>query len=228
MRLLLVEDNEELARLLIKGLRAAGYEIDRLAAAAEARLALRTTRYAVLILDLGLPDGDGLSILREIRHRKDPLPVLVLSARGGVHDRVGGLRTILWASGAQAAAMAGFLVTQNEIGLFTISAVFGFGFGGLIPGYVLAVRELFPASEASWRIPTMMFPGSLGMAMGGWLAGAIYDRTGSYAAALVNGIAWNMVNMAIAFWLLQRMRRRAADASALSPPLIGRTHARTG
>jgi two-component system response regulator TctD len=93
MRLLLVEDNEELARLLIKGLRAAGYEIDRLAAAAEARLALRTTRYAVLILDLGLPDGDGLSILREIRHRKDPLPVLVLSARGGVHDRVGGLRS---------------------------------------------------------------------------------------------------------------------------------------
>ena len=89
---------------------------------------------------------------------------------GWLADRVGGLRTILWASAAQAAAMAGFLVTQDEIGLFTISAVFGFGFGGLIPGYVLAVRELFPASEASWRIPTMLFPGSLGHG-GGRLAG---------------------------------------------------------
>jgi len=61
--------------------------------------------------------------------------------------------------------------------------VFGFGFGGLIPGYVLSVRELFPAAEASWRIPTMLFPGSLGMAAGGWLAGAIYDHFAFYAPA---------------------------------------------
>src|ERR1700730_5076735 len=93
MRLLVVEDNERLAQLLTKGLLAAGYEIDLLTTAGEARTALTTTRYAALILDLGLPDGDGLSILREIRHRKDPIPVLVLTARGGVHDRVGGLRS---------------------------------------------------------------------------------------------------------------------------------------
>ena len=89
---------------------------------------------------------------------------------GWMADRVGGLRTILWASAAQAAAMAGFLVTQDEIGLFTISAVFGFGFGGLIPGYVLAVRELFPASEASWRIPDHDVPRLAGYG-GGRLAG---------------------------------------------------------
>src|SRR5438477_9978729 len=93
MRLLVVEDNQELADVLSKGLRAAGYDTDRLATSAEARAALSTTRYAALILDLGLPDGDGLSILREIRHRKDPLPVLVLTARGGVHDCVRGLRS---------------------------------------------------------------------------------------------------------------------------------------
>jgi two-component system response regulator TctD len=92
MRLLVVEDNEELAKLLKQGLRSGGYETDLLATVAEARAALETTRYAALILDIGLPDGDGLSILREIRHRKDPLPVLVLTARGSVHDRVGGLR----------------------------------------------------------------------------------------------------------------------------------------
>jgi DNA-binding response OmpR family regulator len=93
MRLLVAEDNQQLAEVLTKGLQAAGYETDHLATFAEARAALTTTRYAALILDLGLPDGDGLSILREIRHRKDPLPVLVLTARGGVHDRVSGLRS---------------------------------------------------------------------------------------------------------------------------------------
>jgi len=92
MRLLVVEDNEQLAQLLSKGLRAAGYEADLLTTAGEARAALTTARYAALILDLGLPDEDGLTVLREIRHRKDPIPVLVLTARGGVHDRVGGLR----------------------------------------------------------------------------------------------------------------------------------------
>src|SRR5882757_8669096 len=93
MRLLVVEDNALLSQLLAKGLRTAGYETDLLATAAEARAALMTTTYAAVILDLGLPDGDGLSILRELRHRKDPTPVLVLTARGGLQDRVSGLRS---------------------------------------------------------------------------------------------------------------------------------------
>jgi len=93
MRLLVVEDNEQLAHLLTRGLETAGYDVDLVTAAGEARTALTTTSYAALILDLGLPDGDGLSILREIRHRRDPIPVLVLTARGGVQDRVSGLRS---------------------------------------------------------------------------------------------------------------------------------------
>jgi DNA-binding response OmpR family regulator len=93
MRLLIVEDNEQLAELLVKGLRTAGYDTDVLATAAEAHAALLTVSYAGLILDLGLPDGDGLAVLRELRHRKDPLPVLVLTARGGLADRVAGLRS---------------------------------------------------------------------------------------------------------------------------------------
>ena len=92
MRLLVVEDNKELAGLLDKGFRSSGYDVDLLSTLAEAQAALLTTRYAALILDLGLPDGDGLSVLRELRHRKDPLPVLILTARGGVADRIGGLR----------------------------------------------------------------------------------------------------------------------------------------
>lgn len=92
MRLLVVEDNAQLSQLLGKGLRMAGYDSDLLATVEEARAALMTTSYAALILDLGLPDGDGLSILQELRHRKDPIPVLILTARGGLHDRINGLR----------------------------------------------------------------------------------------------------------------------------------------
>jgi MFS family permease len=140
------------------------------------------------------------------------LSVLLVSAFfarqfwGWLADRIGGLRTILWASSAQAAAMTGYLLTQDEIGLFTISAVFGFGFGGLIPGYVLAVRELFPAAEASWRIPTMLFPGSLGMATGGWLAGVMYDHFAFYTPAFAVGVAFNLLNLVVIGALVVRHR----------------------
>lgn len=93
MRLLVVEDNNDLSQLLLKGLGAEGFAADVVATAGEARAALVTTRYSAVVLDLGLPDGDGLSVLRELRERKDATPVLVLTARGGVHDRVTGLRS---------------------------------------------------------------------------------------------------------------------------------------
>ena len=90
--------------------------------------------------------------------------------------------------------------------MFTVSAAFGFGFGGLLPAYVLAVRELFPASEASWRIPTMMFPGLLGMAAGGWGAGALFDHFGYYLPAFAVGIGFNIVNLVILLALVFRRR----------------------
>jgi two-component system response regulator TctD len=93
MRLLVVEDSEELAELLAKGLRAVGFEVDRLGTLSEAREALAAVRYAALVLDLGLPDGDATTLVRELRNRrKDSIPVLVLTARSGVQDRVNGLR----------------------------------------------------------------------------------------------------------------------------------------
>jgi DNA-binding response OmpR family regulator len=93
MRLLIVEDNEELAELLAKALRTAGYEADVLTTFESAASALRTTSYTALVLDLGLPDGDGLALLRELRQRNNPMPVLVLTARSGLQDRVSGLRS---------------------------------------------------------------------------------------------------------------------------------------
>jgi DNA-binding response OmpR family regulator len=92
MRLLIVEDNIELARLVAASLVAAGYETDVVGSVDEARDAVRSVKYAAMILDLNLPDGDGLSVLVELRRRMDPLPVLVLTARDGLQDRVQGLR----------------------------------------------------------------------------------------------------------------------------------------
>jgi DNA-binding response OmpR family regulator len=92
MRILLVEDNAELARLLTESLAAKGFTADVLGTAIDARLAIASIRYSALILDLGLPDEDGMTLLRELRRDRDPLPVLVLTARGSVEDRVQGLR----------------------------------------------------------------------------------------------------------------------------------------
>lgn len=92
MRLLLIEDNAELARLLTEGLSSHGFTIDVFSTAADARLALSSVRYSALVLDLGLPDENGMTILRELRRQQDPMPVLILTARGSVDDRVNGLR----------------------------------------------------------------------------------------------------------------------------------------
>ena len=131
---------------------------------------------------------------------------------GAISDRIGGLSTVLIGSAWQAASMTGFLLTQNEVGLFTVAATFGLGFSGIIPAYVLAVRELFPASEASWRIPTLlMFSGS-GMATGGWLAGLLYDHFGYYAPAFAAGIGANLLNLLVVGVLVVRQRYRASHA----------------
>lgn len=125
---------------------------------------------------------------------------------GWLSDRIGGLPTVLCGSIAQAIAMSGFLVTQDEAGLFAVSAAFGLGYAGLIPAYVLAVRALFPASEASWRVPVIMFAGLLGMAGGGWIAGILYDHFGTYAPAFSVGVGFNLLNMVIIAPLVLRQR----------------------
>jgi MFS family permease len=131
---------------------------------------------------------------------------------GAIADRVGGLATVLVGSAWQAASMAGFLLTQNETGLFTVAAAFGLGFSGIIPAYVLAMRELFPASEASWRIPTFLLCSGCGMAAGGWLAGLLYDHYGTYAPAFAAGVVANCLNLLVIGALVARQRFRASYA----------------
>jgi MFS family permease len=116
---------------------------------------------------------------------------------GAVSDRIGGLATVLIGSIWQACAMTALLVTTNEAGLFTVAAAFGLGFSGIIPAYVLALRELFPAAQASWRIPTLLMFSGTGMATGGWLAGFLYDHYGAYAPAFTAGICSNILNFIV-------------------------------
>jgi MFS family permease len=116
---------------------------------------------------------------------------------GWLSDRIGGTRTILFGSIAQATAMTGFLLTQDEVGLFAVSAAFGMGYAGLIPAYILAIRDHYPASEASWRVPVVNFAGLLGMAGGGWTAGFLYDQFASYGIAFAAGLSFNILNLLI-------------------------------
>lgn len=133
---------------------------------------------------------------------------------GFVADRIGGLRTVLTGSAFQIVTVSGFLLTHNEAGLFIVSAAFGLGFSGIIPAYVLALRELFPASEASWRIPSLLLCSGSGMAAGGWLAGAIYDWAGFYGPAFAVGILFNLANLLIIAPLVFRQSRFASPVLA--------------
>jgi MFS family permease len=125
---------------------------------------------------------------------------------GWFSDHIGGLMTVLVGSFFQILAMTAFLLTTDEVGLFTVSLAFGLGFAGIVPAYVLAVREHFPASEASWRIPVLLLSSSIGMATGGWLGGALHDHFGYYAPAFVVGIAANALNLLLIGTLVLRFR----------------------
>ncbi len=131
---------------------------------------------------------------------------------GAISDRIGGLATVFVGSLWQMCAMGAFLLTQDERGLFTVAAAFGLGFSGIVPAYVLAIRELYPASQAAWRIPTMLLFTGIGMALGGWLAGALYDHFGSYVPAFITGVGANALNLLLIGALLARVRYLRAFA----------------
>jgi MFS family permease len=134
---------------------------------------------------------------------------------GALADRIGGLRTILAGSACQALAIIGFSLTQDEASLFVIATVYGLGFAGIIPAYSVAVREIFPSAEASWRMPLTLFASMSGMAAGSWLAGLLYDHFGYYAPAFATGVVFNIVNLAIIGFLVARLSR--VDSPRLSP-----------
>lgn len=123
-------------------------------------------------------------------------------ASGFIADRIGGTGTLILGSTLQCLALFFYLPFDGLTSLYIVSAVFGLSQGGIVPSYALIVREYFPAKEAGTRVSLVLTSTVLGMALGGWMSGVIYDLTGSYRAAFINGIGWNLLNMTIALWLL--------------------------
>ncbi len=126
---------------------------------------------------------------------------------GAICDRIGGLRTLLLGSTLQGIALLLFIPFDSLASLYIISALFGLFQGGIVPSYAIIVREYFPPAEAGARVGTVLMCTLLGMALGGWMSGKVFDLTGSYHAAFLNGIAWNLLNLGIAITLLRRASR---------------------
>jgi predicted MFS family arabinose efflux permease len=133
---------------------------------------------------------------------------------GFLADRIGGIPTLLIGSVAQGAALLFYLFLDSLTSLYVISAMFGLFQGGIVPSYAIIVREAMPASEAATRVGIVIFASVFGMSFGGWISGVIFDATGSYGAAFLNGVAWNLVNVTIMVSLLIRARGYSTKAGA--------------
>jgi MFS family permease len=123
-------------------------------------------------------------------------------ASGLIADKIGGLATLIAGSFLQMLALLFYIPFDGLTSLYIVSAVFGLSQGGIVPSYALIIRDHFPAREAGSRISTVLTATVLGMALGGWLSGEIYDWTGSYTLAFLNGVAWIVLNLSIALWIL--------------------------
>ena len=138
-------------------------------------------------------------------------------ASGLICDRIGGLRTLLLGSFLQGVALLLFLPFKGLVPLYAISILFGLFQGGIVPSYALIVRQHFPPAQAGARVGTVLMATLFGMALGGWMSGAVFDWTGSYRAAFINGIGWNLLNVGIVSFLLwSSTRSTRAGPSAYS------------
>ena len=132
-------------------------------------------------------------------------------ASGFIADQIGGIGTLILGSALQMLALVAFLPFDGLVSLYLIVVLFGLSQGGIVPSYALIVRDFFPAREAARRVSGVLMATVVGMALGGWMSGELYDLTGSYGAAFLNGIAWNALNLGIALWLLFGRRIERPD-----------------
>jgi MFS family permease len=161
--------------------------------------------------------GYGLARGTEMLSLMLGMGVISRLGSGLIADKIGGVGTLILGSVLQCVTLLFYIPFNGLTSLYIVSALFGLAQGGIVPSYALIVRQYFPARQAGVRVSLVLMSTVIGMAIGGWMTGVIFDRTGSYSAAFLNGIAWNLVNMAIAFWLLMggiRGRKRLAVRTA--------------
>ena len=154
--------------------------------------------------DLGIQASHGAAMLSVM------LACAFISRQfwGAFADRFGGLRTVMAGSTLQMLATGAFLLTHDEVGLFAVASAFGLGFSGIIPAYSVAIRDLYPSREASWRIPTVLMTAMSGMAFGSWFAGKLFDLFLSYRPAFASGVVFNLANLAVILFLVSHTFRR--------------------
>ena len=184
-------------------------------------MAMPQVHIVAYCVDLGLGAESGSAALSLMLG----LGVVSRIGFGVVMDRIGAVPTLLIGSALQALCLLLYLPADTMWSLYAVSAIFGLFQGGIVPAYAVIIREWFPASEVGVRVGMVLSATIGGMALGGWMSGAIYDLTLSYEAAFLNGFAWNLINLAIVLLLLwrssepSRVARRPVLASA---PLVGR------
>jgi MFS family permease len=160
--------------------------------------------------DLGYPAARGAEMLSVMLG----FGIVSRLLSGWVCDHIGGLGTLLLGSGLQGVALLLFLPFDSLASLYVVSAMFGLFQGGIVPSYAIIVREYFPPSEAGAKVGLVIMCTLLGMALGGWMSGKVFDLTGSYHAAFLNGVAWNALNLGVALLLMRRVPRLRAPAAA--------------
>ena len=161
-------------------------------------MAMPQVHIVAYCVDLGYGPARGSEMLSMML----AMGVISRLVSGAIADRIGGLGTLILGSTLQGLALFAFLPFDGLVSLYLIAALFGLSQGGIVPSYALIVRDFFPAREAGSRVSLVLMATVMGMALGGWMSGEIYDLTGSYAAAFMNGIIWNVLNLGIALWLL--------------------------
>ncbi|HEY7688363.1 MAG TPA: MFS transporter [Dongiaceae bacterium] len=157
--------------------------------------------------DLGYGTGRGAEMLSLILG----FGVVSRLVSGLIADRIGGLGTLILGSSLQCMALIFYLPFDGLMSLYIVSTLFGLAQGGIVPSYALIVRDYFPAREAGAKVSLVLMSSVIGMAIGGWMSGEIFDLTGSYQAAFLNGIAFNFLNIGIALWLLFGRSRAGAS-----------------
>ena len=176
-------------------------------------MALPASHLVAFCGDLGISATRGAAMLSVM------LACAFLSRQfwGAMADRFGGLRTIMAGSACQMVTLAAFLLTRSETGLFFVAGAFGLGFSGIIPAYSVTIRDLFPARDASWRIPLNLLTLMSGMAFGSWFGGWLFDIFLSYRMAFIVGVLFNVANLIVILFLVSRMPRRAAYPMSVTP-----------
>ncbi|MDA1097681.1 MAG: MFS transporter [Proteobacteria bacterium] len=138
-------------------------------------------------------------------------------AYGWLSDRIGGLKTLLLGSSLQLLGLACFMYVDSLEGLYLVSIFYGLGYGGIVPMYAIIIRQLFPDSQAGWRIGVIFLFGTGGMALGGYLGGLIFDQTATYRLAFLTGVVFNLANLVLVGFMVRRHGRRGGRHGRMIP-----------